>query len=224
MPGTEISRPILWDRYHTERDTYTLRSPASAIGGLYYPRIGLYNYGNLDRFLIRSQDGVEIGDGFDLPPIKILSSTSARPKTKLQARYGDFAELLGYDLTLPGPTVQPGDSLTLTVYYRSVGATAVDYTQFFQLYDPALGMAAQLDQPPLAGGNPTSTWIPGEVVADRVVLQVKPDAAPGVYTLNTGLYDPTDSGARVGVTKVDGAGFPDNQVPLVQVQIDAGQQ
>ncbi len=141
----------------------------------------------------------------------------------MTAHYGDFAELLGYDLLTPGETLHPGDALTLTVYYRSTAPTPVDYTQFFQLYAPGLGMAAQLDQPPLAGGNPTSTWTNGEVIADRVVLKVQPDAASGLYTLNTGFYNPNEGGARIGVSMADGTRYADDQVPLFQVQIEPAQ-
>ncbi len=82
VPGTEISRPILWDSFHTERDTFAFHGPDNAVGGLYYPRIGLYDFSDLDRFQIQSQDGVEIGDGFDMPPLKIVNSVQARPQKK----------------------------------------------------------------------------------------------------------------------------------------------
>ena len=50
-------------------------------------------------------------------------------------------------------------------------------------------MAAQLDKQPQAGGNPTSSWTPGETVVDTIPMQVTPSAAPGTYQLNFGLYD-----------------------------------
>ncbi len=111
------------------------------------------------------------------------------------------------------PHLRPGDALTVTVYYRGLQPAAVDYTQFFQLHAPALGMAAQADQPPLRSGNPTGTWQPGEVIVDHVVLHVAADAQPGEYSLNVGMYDPA-SGARAPLTARDGAPLANQQIPL----------
>jgi hypothetical protein len=69
-----------------------------------------------------------------------------------------------------------------------------------------------VDQPPLQGGNPTSTWVERETIVDRVVLTVDPAAMPGEYTLNTGMYDPVN-GTRVPLT-TGGAPLADNQTPL----------
>jgi len=39
---------------------------------------------------------------------------------------------------------------------------------------------------------PTHTWQPGAIVTVRHVLTVAPDAPPGLYQVEIGLYTPTD--------------------------------
>jgi hypothetical protein len=118
-------------------------------------------------------------------------------------RFGEFAELLGYDLA-PAPTTSPatfypGDRVVVTLYYRSRGVTGQNYVRFLQLLDPAFSPAAQQDAIPRSGGNPTWSWQPGEVVIDHAELRIADGAAPGVYTLYTGFYPAEDPNARVEV-------------------------
>lgn len=80
-------------------------------------------------------------------------------------------------------------------------------------------MAAQVDQPPQQGGNPTTTWRSGEIIVEQVTLTVDTAAAPGVYTLKTGMYDPV-SGERVSLVDGDGAALADNQVPLLTLTVE----
>ncbi|MFO7632730.1 MAG: 6-pyruvoyl-tetrahydropterin synthase-related protein, partial [Caldilinea sp.] len=220
IPGQEIARPRFWDRAYAEPDTYKLRIPADAAPGLYYPRVGFYDYDDLDRFLLTI--GEVEDDAIDLAPLKIApgrSQQAAAPQHPLRVAYGDFAQVLGYTLTPDTTTVRPGESFTVTVFYRGVQPADRAYTQFFQLYSPVLGMAAQADQPPQRGGNPTHTWQPGEIVVDQVVLTIKPEAVPGEYWLNTGMYDPV-SGERASLAGEDGAPLPDNQVPLLTLTVE----
>jgi hypothetical protein len=216
IPGQEIARPRFWDRVYTEPDTYHLRIPADVASGLYYPRIGFYDYSDLDRFLV-TVDGIE-DDAIDLAPIKVVAAQQGAPQHPLSVAYGDFGELLGYTLTPESTTVQPGSTLTITLFYRGVQPADRNYTQFFQLYSPDLGMAAQVDQPPLRGGNPTSTWQSGEIIIEQVTLSVDAAAQPGKHVLTTGMYDPI-SGERALLVGADGAPLIDHAVTLGELTI-----
>jgi hypothetical protein len=124
---------------------------------------------------------------------------------------------VGYSVT-SAPVLQPGDSVTVTLFYRGLKPAEQPYTQFFQLYSPTLGMAAQVDQPPLRGGNPTHTWQRDELIVDQVTLTVAATALSGEYTLNTGLYDPA-SGERVPLLAASGEELRDRQLPLTTLTV-----
>ena len=217
IPGQESARPRFWDRFYAEPDSYDLRIPADAASGLYTPVVGLYDADDIDRFVYTAADGT-VRDAVDLPPIKVVATTAARPQQSTLVRYGDFAELVGFDVAPAAARLRPGDALTVTVYYRGVQPAAVDFTQFFQLHAPALGMAAQADQPPQSGGNPTSTWQPGELIVDQAVLHVAADAQPGEYSLNVGMYDAA-SGSRAPLAARDGAPLADQQTSLATYSV-----
>lgn len=64
------------------------------------------------------------------------------------------------------------------------------YTVFTHLLNPSGMVRGQLDQPPLGGEAPTTTWLPGEVLVDRYVIPIAPDAPPGTYQVEIGMYNP----------------------------------
>ena len=177
---------------------------------MYRPYVTLYKY----------QTGELIGEGIWLPSVKIINpEPQIAPQHDVGARFAEMATLLGYDLTLPEAGVRAGRQFTLTLYYQSDAPAPLDYTRFVHLSDMQDDMAAQTDSPPAGGRNPTSTWMPGEIIVDRVRLTVKEDAVPGVYSLRVGLYDPAN-GVRVPVADRAGSPQPDGQIVLTDVPIE----
>ncbi|MCB0177814.1 MAG: hypothetical protein KDI62_06275, partial [Anaerolineae bacterium] len=76
-----------------------------------------------------------------------------------------------------------------------------NYTVFVQLLNDAGQVVAQVDQQPLAGAAPTTTWLPGEVLTDTYTLPLSSDLPAGSYRLIAGFYNaatgerlPVDSG------------------------------
>ncbi|NJN83195.1 MAG: hypothetical protein HC802_13530 [Caldilineaceae bacterium] len=92
-------------------------------------------------------------------------------------------------------------------------------TQFVHLFDPALGMAAQRDLPPRGGKNPTSSWLPGEVIVDEISLQIGAEVAPGDYQLRLGLYDAANGATRVPVRDKNDNDLPDSQILLTTITV-----
>ena len=98
----------------------------------------------------------------------------------------DRFALRGYDLA---PTeVRPGEELHLTLYWQALEDGDRDYTVFVHLLDQEEQMWDQADAQPLSGDYPTSFWGQGELIRDRHVLSLPPQAPPGTYKIEVGMY------------------------------------
>jgi hypothetical protein len=129
---------------------------------------------------------------------------------------GNFAHLVGFSLNTS--SAHPGDHVQLTLYWRALGSSGdVGYTVFSHLLDQRSLIGAQQDHPPANGENPTSGWIAGEYVVDHYDLRIKPDATPGPYQVEIGMYNPSN-GARLPVRDRSGAEAGD-RVILATVQV-----
>jgi hypothetical protein len=104
------------------------------------------------------------------------------------ARFTSGPELVGA-LVEPG-VVAPGDSVRVTLDWRSVGPLPIDYTVYTHLLAPDGRLVAQSDSQPAGGTRPMSGWAPGETVRDQYAIVVPGDTAPGEgFTLRIGIYD-----------------------------------
>ncbi|MBK8798961.1 MAG: glycosyltransferase family 39 protein [Anaerolineales bacterium] len=122
---------------------------------------------------------------------------------RLGYRLGDEIELLGYDLDRIAAA--PGDVVALTLYWRALRPMQNAYTVFNQIIDLATtAKAGQVDGMPVCDRNPTGQWFAGDVIADPYTIPIAPDAAPGTYTLISGMYNPA-TGARLEMQTADGA-------------------
>ncbi len=75
----------------------------------------------------------------------------------------------------------------MDVYLTAERTPQADYTLFVHLVDDAGNAWGQQDLPPLDGVLLTSAWQPGEIVRQRAVIDVAPDAPAGEMTLWVGL-------------------------------------
>ena len=208
----------LWHDYLTPHEHATLRLPDGLPSGRYTLRVAVRDRRSDERLPIIDRDGDTLGDAATVATFKVVNGNQKQPVTRIPATFGEPIELAG--ITLDGrPIVQPGETLTATIFYRASGATDIDYTRFLQLHDPALGMAAQADAMPQGGANPTTVWRPGEIIAETVTLPIAPDAAPGAYRLLLGFYDAANGGARLPARDRHGAPLPDDAVPLLEVTV-----
>ena len=123
---------------------------------------------------------------------------------ELELGNGDI-RFLGYRLR--PATVRRGSELTVELYWQARRRIPVNYTVFVHMlgpFNPATGgpVWAQDDSPPLAGGHPTTRWLPDEVVGDRHIINVPVNAPPGEYQIEVGMYDPR-TGERLAVPDSD---------------------
>ena len=132
-------------------------------------------------------------------PERIESRPASEPPkgiTAQDAAWTNGAELLGYRFA--DQSVRPGEELDVTLYWRAPQSLDGDYKVFVHLVREGQ-VVAQHDAEPGLGGYPTTRWPAREIIPDRHVIQLPPDAQPGSYSVMVGLYDPI-SGARAQLT------------------------
>jgi hypothetical protein len=151
--------------------------------------------------------------------------------------FADNMQLVGYELTkgqwlrdsrqrelaaaqveIEEVVFEPGETIYLALYWRTRGAVEGDYTAFTHLLaqDGTLygGWDRQL------GGEfyPSSQWPVGETLREEYPLVVSPEAPPGRYQIEVGLYSPA---TMERLLVLDANGQPaENRVLLCEVQVE----
>jgi hypothetical protein len=138
------------------------------------------------------------------------------PHNRMDLRFGDRLWLESFDL-VQAPQVNPGDVVSLSLFWRAEQPVDQDYAVFVQLLDEQGQLQAQVDRTPVAGFRPTSSWLPGEVIGDNQGLDLPPNLASGEYQLIAGLYLPATL-ERLVVSTVDGTELGDH-VPLTGITV-----
>ncbi|TEU20928.1 MAG: phospholipid carrier-dependent glycosyltransferase [Anaerolineales bacterium] len=137
---------------------------------------------------------VEIARGVP-PPIEVLDI-----EHRVRANAGGKVQLLGYNIE---SGFRPGDGIHLTLFWRVLQDMEKDYTVFTHLVDDGENIWGQKDNPPVDGFYPTSQWEEGEIVRDQYDLIISPDARPGDYWLEVGIYL-AETGERLAIVDRDG--------------------
>ncbi len=129
-------------------------------------------------------------------PFALMSPTYALP-TRLSDEasipnltrivFEDSAELVGY--ALPQKTVNPGEALPLTVYWRALGPIGEDWSVKINLFDADGEIVGRWNAFPGGGSYPTRLWQPGEIIVDTYRVPIEADAhGPGVGRIEVGLF------------------------------------
>ncbi|MFC2036844.1 phospholipid carrier-dependent glycosyltransferase [Chloroflexota bacterium] len=111
------------------------------------------------------------------------------PPLQAMADLGGKVQLV--TVQLEGSAVRQGGVLPLTLTWRALAPMDTSYTVFVQAVDETGAKAGQIDSLPCAGGCPTTTWRPGDLVGQRYNLLIGADAPPGHYQIIAGVYDLT---------------------------------
>jgi hypothetical protein len=205
--------------------TQTLSVPApgdSAQAARVLAALDVYEYTPPGQYWVDVYGSDGTTDAIRLPAGRVthsqhLPTSDIAVKESIELAGGDI-EFLGYTLN-PHGSLKAGDPLTVDLYWRAGSHPEVDYTAFVHLlgsYNPATGgpVWAQDDAYPLAGGHPTTRWLPGQIVRDRHVLVVPANTLPGRYQIEVGLYD-----ARTG-TRLPVAGSDEDRILLDDIEIN----
>jgi hypothetical protein len=157
-------------------------------------------------FLIKPMPGLAVK--FALQPegklVRVLGlAVTNLPEHRADVVYADAIRLTGYDLRPPG--LSPGGSISLTLYWQPLHHLDADYTTFVHLLDADGARISQSDHRPGDVYYPTSLWKPGEMLADRHVLNLPADLGKPPYTILVGLYTGTTDLHHLGQPQVVGA-------------------
>jgi hypothetical protein len=178
------------------------------------------------RSWLSSQDsGVRLGS-LDVLPRPILAAATPPPlptalaaESPMLATLGDEVRFLGYDLS--ADTVRAGEPLSMTLYWQALRPMDVNYTVFLHLLDPLNNVVGQRDSMPRDGTYPTSSWLPGEVVADVRTFTVDPAALPGPHVLEAGMYR-LETLKRLTVRDADSQPVAGDRMLLSQITVLPG--
>ena len=114
---------------------------------------------------------------------------------EVHVRFGDFAELVSYDL--PATHVATSQPLQLTIYWRSLeGTSQLDYAVFTHLISEDGRLIAQHDGAPAGGTRPTTEWGAGEIIVDLHAMVFEDSEFTGTARILVGLYDPSPPSPR----------------------------
>jgi hypothetical protein len=106
---------------------------------------------------------------------------------KVNVRFGEFAELLGYDLDKTEVTT--GEKVKLTLYWRAINPIATSYTVFTHLLSEEGRLIGQHDGIPVGGMRPTMSWVRGEVLVDVHEMEFSDLRYRGRAFIGVGLYN-----------------------------------
>ncbi|MCK6627081.1 MAG: DUF2723 domain-containing protein [Anaerolineae bacterium] len=156
-----------------------------------------------------------LGESLDLNWLEVTEKEGRRFEPPpipfpVEANFDDKVKLLGYKTSLAGETglqwSRPACAadaaaclIHFEVYWQGLSEMDQLYFVFLHLVDAQGRLLAQQDKGPgLRGKEPTTSWLPGEVIADPIDLTLPADLPPGQYTLRIGLYLPP-TGPRLPV-------------------------
>jgi len=167
--------------------TLRLRLPENIAPGIYVPQLNILRNGQPQTPYTAL--GMPMGT-LALAPVQVLSSRRATGQEAVLGHFGPERALPVIDLVGVETTRPSKGMLEIALTWRSQRQAPLNYMLSLRLYRPDGSKVTSRDIPPLLGGYPTSLWIPGELVTDRVLLTLpEGEAASGDYRLEIVLYD-----------------------------------
>jgi hypothetical protein len=111
------------------------------------------------------------------------------PQIRQEARFGDLARLVGYEVK--DRRVKVGDSVVVTLHWQAMAETPDSFTVSLQLLGPDGQIVSRQEEEPAGGRRPTTGWLPGEYVEDEHRLRIGPTPR-GRYQLGVVVYRTED--------------------------------
>ncbi|MFN8455654.1 MAG: hypothetical protein U0401_13475 [Anaerolineae bacterium] len=188
------------------------------------PRLAEQNFlkqltGGSPAQVYRDRWGRELAQAWEVPEVEPLAAlfTQTAPERSITLTWAEQVQLQGYDV-LP-PVVQPGQPLTLNLYWRSLTDATFDERLFLQLIDAQGRPINQWEGD--AFREDMYRWRPNGILPSQHTLWVGPDTPPGPYLVRLGFFDKaTDQRLPVRVSKeANQRGDESGGQPLDQIQL-----
>jgi 4-amino-4-deoxy-L-arabinose transferase-like glycosyltransferase len=197
IPGGGLRPTSGWDVGGLLWEEYAVSIPATAYSpNTAHWEVGLYDHQTEQRLPLLHPLGGSDSYRFGAARLNAADSAVSNP---LDVRFADNISLVGY--TFDRRVLRPGEEMTATLYWQARGPVAQTYTIFAHLLDDGLTMHGGAD----VGSMPvTSDWTPGAVVESVHTFRLSPDAPPGLYRFEIGLY-PWPDFARLRLLDAAGA-------------------
>jgi len=137
---------------------------------------------------VKHPDGYAYAVVFRVPP----GESGPTIESPLRVEFSDGPTLTGYAVSTR--ELRPGESLELDLYWRGSQTHVEDAVSYVHVGhgQDSNPMIANHDAPLCGGVYPAAQWSADEVLVDRHLLVIAPDAAEGVYDVAVGLYRITD--------------------------------
>jgi hypothetical protein len=131
---------------------------------------------------------------FNLYQYSSWDVSSATLPNNIQINYPALDILRGWRISPYSETWQPGDTITLELFWQPVGFSETPLTVFTHLDGPVQPngspLYAQDDYPPQDGKTSTTSWQLNKIIRDTYTLIIPSTAPDGTYQIHIGLYDP----------------------------------
>jgi hypothetical protein len=202
-----------WQAGQKVKDRRELEVLPGTPPGLYHIEVILHDPYKDQVLEPRDGGGLLLGP-IEMPRRKPPTLASLDIEHPQEAILGDKVRLLGYNME---SGFRPGDGIHLTLFWQCLAEVKQSYTVFTHLVDAEDNIVAQKDNPPVDGFYPTTKWEVGEIVRDQYDILISPDALPGKYQLEVGMYL-ADTGERLSVFQGDQE--TGNRVLLTEITVE----
>jgi hypothetical protein len=217
--GQQEGRPVrgvfptyTWQERQIIKDQREIEVLPGTPPGVYHIEVFLYDLRN--GVWVEPDGGPEPLGPVEIPQTVPLPVDALDMQYRAVANLGGKVQLLGYNIE---SGLRPGNGIRLTLFWQALQKMDKEYTVFTHLIDGEGNIRGQKDNPPVDGFYPTTLWEPGEIVRDQYDMTISPEALPGEYQLEVGMYL-VETGERLEILAEDGS-VVDNRVLFGKVQV-----
>ena len=172
-----------WKPGQAEMDYYRLPSWGGTAPGWYTIGVTVYDAETLLPVTITGGGATYALGAIEI--VRPLAAGEVKPEARLDPAVGDTVpglRMLGYDL--PAREMNPGDTLSVALYWQSLEEVNRNYLLAVQLSNQQGRVWADKFDAPVHGTYPTATWAEGEVLKDWHDLSLPADLPQGTYQVS----------------------------------------